>query len=300
MATQIQQARQGFKDKQALRAELETKLKAFHKKLMRAMVSSFGITGDILSASDFQNELAEILRLHYGKVGKEFSRKIAPQLPDDVEITGECDEKEEFPTEPPPPPDDEEEDECGTLLFFLFFLFKDRSEEQAAIISETTQDNINTAIARARQDQIDAEGQTDNRTIAVAAGIILARLLAGRTFNIAFFETQSIAELAKDAEARILAGLTLGEIDLDEKSGVTKKWVVRERKRSDPPSAHLAANGQERDLNEAFLVAGDDVRFPTDMTLGALIGAASFCWCSSQINIASLIRKRRTSSIGRS
>lgn len=280
MATQIQLAAQGFLDKQALRRQLENKLKAFNKRLMLAMVASLGNNRAITQAVEFESELAEILQTHYEKVGGEFSTRIAPQLPEDVAITDG--EKEE-------------------LLAFLLLLFGTRSQNQAEIITGTNQKNINKAIQQARDDQAAVGGPIDNRTVAVIAGAVLARLLAGRSFNIAFFETQSIAELAKDAEARILAGLPLGgPPDTRDRSGVTKKWIVRERKRSDPPSPHLAANGQERDLNAAFFVDGDLVRWPTDMELGAVIGAASFCWCSSQINIASLIRKRRTRSVGRS
>ncbi len=280
MATQIQQARQGFEDKQVLRAQLEKKLKAFNKRLMLAMVASLGNNRAITQAFEFEEELAEILNTHYEKVGGEFSARIAPQLPEDIKTTDT--EKEE-------------------LLAFLLLLFGTRSKDQAEIITGTNQKNINKAIQQARDDQALLGGPTDNRTVAVTAGVILARLLAGRSFNIAFFETQSIAELAKDAEARILAGLPLGgPPDTRNLSGVTKRWIVRERKRSDPPSPHLAANGQERDLNAAFFVDGNLVRWPTDMELGAVIGAASFCWCSSQLNIASLIRKRRTSSVGRS
>lgn len=280
MATQKQQAAQGFKDKQVLRAQLEKKLKAFNKRLMQDLVASLGNNRAITQAFEFEEELAEILQTHYEKVGGEFSTRIAPQLPEDIEITDI--EKEE-------------------LLAFLLLLFGTRSKDQAEIITGTNQRNINKAIKQARDDQALIGGETDNRTIALVAGAVLARLLAGRSFNVSFFETQSIAELSKDAEARILAGLPLGgPPDTRDRSGVTKKWIVRERKRSDPPSPHLAANGQERDLNQAFLVNGVLVRWPTDMELGAVIGEESFCWCSSQLNIASLIRKRRTSSIGRS
>lgn len=240
---------------------------------MQNMVRSFGNTGTITRADAFQPQLTEILNAHYNKVDKEFSNRIASQLPADIAQT------------------DEERQE---LLAFLLLASAARARDQAGIVTGTNQRNIDAAISQAFSEETAEPVAVDSRTIAVLAGVILARSLAGRVSSIACFETQSTAEFAKDAEARSLALLPV-EVAVPRTAGVEKIWLTRgdEKVRRGSIFNHVRANGQKQDLNDPYKVSGELLKYPADRSLGATSPNVNGCRCSSLSSVNDIIVIRR-------
>ena len=61
--------------------------------------------------------------------------------------------------------------------------------------------------------------------------------------------------------------------------GIKKKeWLATQDKRCRP--SHKAANGQVRDMDKPFNVAGFDMMHPGDMSMGAPVSEIVFCRCA--------------------
>ena len=87
MANVRDQAVKEFRKKLAFERELLTKLQKFDKQIVRAFTRELGLSGNIIQASRFDEELIDILTTHYKNVGGEFSDQV--KLPKDVAETDE-------------------------------------------------------------------------------------------------------------------------------------------------------------------------------------------------------------------
>ena len=100
-----------------------------------------------------------------------------------------------------------------------------------------------------------------------------------RADTIAVTETQKAAEgtkqIASSTSEEIVAAGGLGAVMLR----TIKEWITRLDLRV--RSAHQLAHGQIRQLEEPYLVDGEQLMYPGDMSLGASIGNVVNCRCNS-------------------
>lgn len=152
------------------------------------------------------------------------------------------------------------------------------AEQAANQIITTTSGQMQSALADALLD--DTEG--GQVAIAAAVGAILTRTAAPRAAQIATTETQKAAEGAKWAELQLLSarGVTLRSTGAPLAEAV-KVWqaILDSRVRH----WHAAANGQRQPLGEPFLVNGQRLRYPGDVSLGATASNIVNCRCSLRI-----------------
>ena len=267
-------ARRDLKEKLHLESLLIKEIRAFNKGLVRQTVKEYAQGSGAFNASTLLPELAEILNDHYERVGEPFSQQITDILPEDIKAT---------------------DPELALISTALLTFFSARSIEQASIITATNQKNISESIDLAvtvATDEAIAGRPQSRRDIAVQSGVNLSRKLNGRVSGIASLETQASAEAAKASEAQVLTGQSpsvTGGSPRDVQ--VSKEWVsmgdevVR--------NAHVLADSQEKNLNQAFNVGGEQLRWPGDSSLGASAGNIINCRCSSVVSAEDVFAERR-------
>lgn len=273
MAIDARQALIDLRNKLELEGQLRRQLQDFNRNAMREFVRKLGIDGTILNFSIFDGDLAELLGLHYQKVGSVFSESVSNDLPEDVAIT------------------DQENDEIASALA-VFFLT--RAQEQAKAINQTTQMNASEAhgealdIARIEAQRGNAFSQQE---IATTAGAFLALKLRRREEGIVSTETQATAEASKGVTVSVLAGAGAAILaGVTKPTGIDKEWVTVGDDLVRPD--HVDADGQLREINQPFIVGGERLRWPGDTGLGASIGNIINCRCGSIHNTDQLISVR--------
>lgn len=135
------------------------------------------------------------------------------------------------------------------------------------------------------------ENRSDKRTIErQLQSRIVQGVLMGRSYDI-YAQVKSMQEeLLRDAvrisrtevtrienTARLDAGKELEEDGLK----VWKRWISEKDRRT--RKAHVEARGQERRLNEPFIVGGEKLMFPADVSLGATAGNVINCRCTMEL-----------------
>ncbi len=268
------EARVDLRQKLILERELLQDLRRFNKQLVRNTVKAQSNGDATFIAARMQPELERILRSHYTETGSAFDNQIGEILPEDIAETPA---------------------EREAIIAALALFYNQRAPEQASIITDTNQRDINIAQAQSQEmgmADIAAGRQTSVIEMAFVAGAILNRKLNGRISTIASFETQVPAEAAKLTEADILSGQPPSVVvGSNRPSDVTKEWVTVGDEVVRP--AHATADAQVKDMNLAFLVGGDLLRFPGDNSLGATLKNIINCRCSSVISREDVFAVRR-------
>lgn len=255
--------------------ELEKKLMAELNKINNAIIQStirkLEAEGVAFDPAEMEENLRNVLNTHYEKTADVFSDQIRVELPDDIAATPA---------------------ENSLIGESLTAYFATRAIEQAAIITETNQKDVNNAVNAALQTR-DEDGQPlPRRDQAREAGVGAARKLKARQQSIATTETQHAAETSKGTEAEVLSGKRPSIVaGSPVAANVTKEWVTvgDERVRA----AHVAADSQTRDLSKPFTVDGQLLRWPGDTALGASMGNVINCRCSSVYDVKAIFAIRR-------
>lgn len=171
----------------------------------------------------------------------------------------------------------------------------DKSQEDAEIISATTDRDMRDALDQARMDSEDQ----DLPSIAVLAAMYLLRRLMARAPTIATTETQVAAEATKHTVAEAMAGKVPtalirrrippnGQAPVYKPVGpervTTKMWVTQGDKRVRP--THVNANRQKVIHDQHFTVGGYRLRFPSDGLLGAPASIICNCRCLSVYEVS--------------
>lgn len=258
----VNQARRDLKEKLVFERYLLRKLNAFGRRMAKAMTKRFAQSGIIIDATDFQPELEEILFLHYKRVSKVFSNRLTETMPSNIAVTSE---------------------ERKTINDALELFAMVQSGEQARLIIKTTQKDIERSFELAREAEAIDEQEQKAFTplqIAVIAATNLIKRLSGRNETIAAYETQIMAETAKGTEGQVLSKQDPSVVSgTNRKSGVKKEWVTMGDEVVRP--AHISADGQVVDINAPFIVGGEELMWPADMSRGASVGNTINCRCAS-------------------
>jgi len=247
-----EQFAQDKRSKLILERNLRTKLRALDSTIVNKFRKDV-LQGQVTNAFFFQKEYESLLTNHYESVSNEFSDRTLERLSDDG-IVSLTDIQQNILDE--------------SIRLFI----KKSSRQQARVILETTQSNMSIASQLAAIDSDDIVEQSVN------ASANLSRKLRSRETGITSFETQSMAQTRKLAEADIIAGkdpLTLQTPT----NKVIKEWVTSgdEVVRA----AHVSADAQLQPIKDFFVVMGQNLRFPGDTAFGATIKNTANCRCES-------------------
>jgi len=237
----------------------------------RVRVAALGLPAQ---ATTYEQEWKAVLQKHYQRVQNQFSGSVKSFMFRDSLLWKQ--EGEEVDQE--------------LLALALLEYRNQRSEEQAAIITQTSQENMEIAIVKAREMLIEQGEPTDNRTLAATAAVLLARVLGGRVDLIAMTETQNAAESAKMMEAQVSTGRVPAGTPRTLEQIVRPTQQVQEAEKewddigdSVTRPTHREANGQRRPIDEPFQVGNSLLMFPGDTSLGAEIKETINCLHPSSI-----------------
>ncbi len=140
------------------------------------------------------------------------------------------------------------------------------SMKNASDISATSARDMQVSSALAGEMLRQEQQLVTNTSVAAVGTRILARKQHAREGTISVTETQTAAEGGKAIGAQ-----AIGQ--------ETKTWVtVRDTR---VRSAHINANGQRASISGVFVVAGQQLRYPGDRSLGASVGNVANCRCAA-------------------
>lgn len=217
----------------------------------RSLLESHSIIPPI---DDLQKQFETTLSNHYSRVADKFSTRIASEL-------GIPDNHDDILKQI--------QQQTGTH-------HASRSQQSASIIAQTTQDDASRALVETQQQASDQGKFLSKKELAAAAALRLRQLSVGRLNTIAATETQNPAEQAKQTEFESLSDFQYQGIHERTKQ---KEWVaiLDNVTRAD----HAEADGQIVVFDEPYIVGGQKLMFPGDMSLGATIDNVINCRCSS-------------------
>lgn len=234
--------------------------------------------GKMIDVSMFKPRIKTALLRHYTRVFNAFPNPISIDI------------RDELKTKQKPPTNEQIVNERQAYA-------ADRSEQSAQQLSDSTQKRWNHAIETAiallllnkpkvvESDQNDAQtvnvsdaqniSQSERRIVADDAASTFDSSSSSRARTAATTETQSAAETNKNIIA--VTVLTAANIF----SRAQKMWMTildgRER------ASHNQANGQKQSINSVYIVQGQQLMYPGDISLGATSDNVINCRCSSII-----------------
>lgn len=246
--------------KKRLEAELKRDLVPFFNSIVSDFEIIYSQTGQTFDADAYSSNLVSILIKHYKSVLLKFGFLLS--------------EREHI-----------EDDELYNLLQSAHLLYAlNRSDKQSKLISKTTNSDIDKSINEATSFLLVSGLSTSRDSITEEASKRLLRKLTGRSTVISNVETQGVAEEARFIERVALSGDSpYGGLDGTHREiydSPTKTWIADLDEKTRP--AHVLANGQTVPYNGLFLVKGQYLRFPGDMSFGATMDNIANCRCEVQ------------------
>lgn len=260
-AERQRQLARDFAQKLALERSFDIDVRRLLREINQDFRSELARTGQVIRTSEFNADMVALLRRHYRRVLRRFGRQIRTQL---KSVDNRREHKQV------------NEDIAVEQRRFI----QQNSEQQARIILQTTQRQLEDETQQARQafseenPQINANSDEALEVIALDASLGADQLVAGKASVISATEVQNSAEEFKLLE---LIGL-VGVIALQE-TEVEKQWatILDERTRL----SHAGADGQRRQPRQPFIVQNQLLNHPGDTDLGASLDNVINCRCSS-------------------
>ncbi len=270
-----------------LEAKLRSEMLRFFKAVNTRVAGNIRRGEELPPLANFDKRLERILIAHSNRVTKEFADPVATIREDDdtVKMWGGKVENKQTPDRvaDKEEPDDSKRDIAEALALLIAGAVATTKTN----VLKTLQSDIGTAIDRARQAEeaarLAAEETTlpaipaaaDRKKIAKLTQSALTARAVSRSDTIATTTTQALAEGAKQAVRTVL----LQSPDVDTQAAGIKTWttmgdnLVRD--------THIAADAQERPIDQPFDLAGGQLMFPTDGSLGADVSELANCRCSA-------------------
>jgi len=269
------------KEKIARAQETDEQKLVFEKSLARSVLALlnkiaddfrilYTATGEIINASEYQEELTTILRTSYRRVSEYFKNDYKRLLQESIDAGNE-DLKPVLETR------NSLTDEINATILLLIL---GRAKSQAKIITETTNEIMTNSVTSVINDAVSNNIRLTNAETAKQAQDKIKERNPGRSELIAETETQAVAEESKFTEAQRLN-------DELKKNRVVQQVIEKEWMTMGDQmvrAAHARANGQKRAIQEPYIVGGEMLRFPGDMSLGASIWNVVRCRCISLTN----------------
>lgn len=246
--------------KKQLETDFKRKLIPFFNQIVSDFEIIYSQTGKTFDADAYLSELISLLINHYRKV----MNKLGFLLSKREKINN---------------------DDLMLLLQSAHLMYSlNRSDTQSKIITRTTNTDIDKSIDEATTFLLIGGYSMSRDSITEEASKRLSGKLSARTTVIANVETQGVAEESRFMERIALSGDSpyggLKGTGLELYDNPTKTWVadLDERTRE----AHVLANGQTVPYNGLFLVKGQYLRYPGDMSFGATMDNIANCRCEVQ------------------
>lgn len=262
MARALDNAESDLARKLAFEVRLKRQLEVLDAAIVGEFERIFTRRGIVISPVRFETTLATVLKEHRRAVAKGFSARLRPFLPTPITDAEDL-----------------------TISTVLADFMDQQATRQARFIAETTTRNMHRALELVNA-ELAATGEVISASERAArAGGLIRRNLQGRAVHIATFETQSAAEAAKLTEAEVLIGVEpTVRSGRSEPAPLIKRWdsqgdsIVR--------TTHLAADSQEVNVEDPFIVGGFQLMYPGDSSLGAPLRETAGCRCSGRYNPA--------------
>lgn len=214
-------------------------------------------TGNPVRADRYEAQFKALIEAHYRRVQKAFRGESGVEINDEDIV-------------------------LGALMLWV----TNTAGESTEHIVSTTQRNLDDSLSRARQALADAGNtRATAREIASVVTALLFRVFIPRSAAIAVLETQRTAESTKLIEAYDAAGLdpTALVVSRGVTTTGTKQWMTVGDSRV--RAAHAAAHGQTKPIDQPFIVGGEKLMYPGDMTLGASIENVANCRCNVRYEV---------------
>ena len=252
-----------------LENRLEREAKALLNQVTRSAVGLYAASGQLLNANEFTDEWEVLLRQHNRRASVKFDDTLRSEINTN---------SEDFSNQSLEVVNSDQLDSAVQLAILAGI--GARVPRSARSITNTTQDDLTRSLTNAITDVLQeapAGAQITNRQVSRALGKNLRRTMAGRPVTIAMTETGFSAEGAKNIEAQQINTQASGFIE------VSKMWITVGDNRVRPQQGgffnHVAADRQLVPEDEAFIVSGERLMFPTDTSLGASLGNTINCRC---------------------
>ncbi len=255
--------------KMRLESRLERESKALLNQVAKAATGLYAASGQLLNANEFTDEWEVLLRQHYRRATSKFDDTLRSEINAD---------SDDFSEQSLNIVNSDELDSAIQLAALGFI--GTRVPRSARSITNTTQDDLTRSLTNAITDVLQeapAGAQISNRQIARQLGRRFRQTSAGRPITIGMTETGFSTEGARNIEAQQLGTQASGFIE------ISKMWITVGDNRVRPQQGgrfnHVAADRQLVPEDEAFIVTGERLMFPTDTSLGASLGNTINCRC---------------------
>ena len=207
----------------------------------------------------YLDEFRSTLKSNYRRITKQFRNKNRVNLAGELNLS-------------------RDKDELISLSFFKYVeeTINTKSDKQATIILNTTKKEIVEHYEESLK-QVGSSFLIGSAIKEVAKKTTdkFEKTIDYKTSLISSFETQQTSENSKLIEASIL------KRDLD--IGLNKSWISFLDSRTRP--AHASADEQQVPIDDFYLVGGEKLMYPSDISLGASIENTINCRCNSVVNI---------------
>lgn len=249
----------------AMKMRLEPSLEEGARKIFRQMSADLQKTyandGTVIPASEYEDEWRALLRSHYRRTVKYFGQSIRRQakfvkLDVVAKDYGAVD---------------------GGIDAALVEFIRVEVDKSVMAISTTNAKGLAEAVADAVANALRDGGQPMSADVAASAARTFKEDGYARANTIAITETQNAAEGSKFVELSGLVdgGATVGDVPITD--ATTRTWTTILDSRTREP--HAFADGQRRNVHEAFDVMGERLMYPRDMSLGASLENVINCRC---------------------
>lgn len=260
--------------------DLRIKLRAYNEKLIRVYTKSVARAEIVPDFEQFQPELERILDIHYNNVGAAFTERINDMVAEEL---GEKSLTLVIETK------------AQKVPVVVAKHFKVRALSESTRITATTTKHAAEALSIAQQAAVDpANIALEQVNIASQSSATFRRRLNGRSTGIVRLATNESAEVSKLTQVQILRGEE-PSLSGGGNSDGTKTWANQGDSKVraggvDSKFDHLTAE-QTVKLNRPFLISGQQLRYPGDISLGASAGNVINCRCSVTYNIRDIAKK---------
>jgi len=243
-----------------LEKQFKPKLTRFFKQIGRDINVIWGATGNIPTLSSFEFELAVLLKQHYRAVAKAFYKEIQKEAKQ-AGLALEVKQGQEVID--------------NEIINFI----TSQSASQAAIILGTTTKELQQIMSSVLLNSALSDTPLSQLQIGKEIQKQFTDRTGARVDTIAITETNMTAERVKNIESDAFAS-QLAQTG----QALINTWNTTLDERTRP--AHVAADRQEVKQGRPYMVGGEMLKFPGDMSLGASIGNTINCRCSSVASIA--------------
>jgi uncharacterized protein with gpF-like domain len=263
----------------ALESAFTPTMRRLINKMADDLATAYKNSGVLLNAADFANDFERELIKHYEKVTKKFTAFINVRLDGDPAKDGVARAFNNFAAKRGKSIEDAKKLVKQKQAEKLDVFIKQSAKSSTGVITNTNNREMRKAIERAADKVVSAGLPVNNKTVGDALADTFKESNGYRAAMISQVETQKAAEGAKaeaaDAINETITGAEAGFIPV-----YLKEWItvgddkVRE--------AHAEADGQQVEVDQPFIVMGEELMWPSDESMGASPENTINCRCSSQ------------------